>query len=407
MREMRDSGVFYIGYIPASWSVAKYKYFSQSRMGETILTTDLVENGIPVYSATNDNTLFGYVADASVVLKQGDLVVPARGNSIGFMKFVEHSKATCTQTTICSYNIHGIENKYLYYCSYAFKEDWYKYDGSAIPQVTVEALKNNFLSYPPLHEQKTISEYLDCKCSQIDSVVSKQMEQIERLREYKRSLIAETVTKGLYPNVEMKDSGNSFLGSVPAHWEVLKFGHCIDVKSNLVNPNDYSDYPQISPESIEKGTARIRNYQSVDESGVISWNHLFFKGQIIYSKIRPLLDKVIIAPFDGLCSADMYPIETNNDALFIMYLMLSNSFHSQVALVTENRVKMPKINQNELSSIIVALPPIDEQREISGFLSRKCYEIDSDIAQRIIVIEKYEELKKSLIYEVVTGKKEV
>ncbi len=220
-------------------------------------------------------------------------------------------------------------------------------------------------------------------------------------------MITEAVTRGLNPDVKMKDSGVEFLGEIPVMWTIMKFGKCIKVKSNLVSPEIYYDYPQIAPDNIEKNSARLLDYKTVRDSGVISWNHLFFKGQIIYSKIRPLLNKIIIAPFDCLCSADMYPIETENNSKFIIYMMLSNYFSAQVGLVTENRVKMPKINQNELSDIIVALPSISEQQEIADYLDKKCSAIDSAIKKKQSLIEKLTEYKKSLIYEVVTGKKEV
>ena len=115
------------------------------------------------------------------------------------------------------------------------------------------------------------------------------------------------------------------------------------------------------------------------DSGVISWNHLFFKGQIVYSKIRPTLNKLIIAPFDGLCSADMYPIETNMYKQYFVYMMLSQYFVEQVGLITRDRVKMPKINQNELSGILIIVPTKDEQKSIAGYLDNKCTVIEKKI----------------------------
>ena len=260
---------------------------------------------------------------------------------------------------------------------------------------------------PPSLEQRRIADYLDRKCSQIDAIIARQQEVIEKLKAYKLSVITEAVTKGLNPDVPMKDSGVEWIGEIPEHWEVMRFGRCAAIKSNLVAPDDYADYPQISPDSIEKNSGRILEYKTVKESGVISWNHLFFKGQIIYSKIRPMLNKVAIAPFDGLCSADMYPIETNNNTQFLVYMMLSDYFTSQVGLVTENRVKMPKINQNELGAIMVTIPPQSEQETISKYLLEKCLSIDTVIDKKQGLIGKLIDYKKSLIYEVVTGKKEV
>ena len=260
---------------------------------------------------------------------------------------------------------------------------------------------------PSLSEQQKIADYLDKVCGEVDEMVALQETMIEELKAYKQSVITEAVTKGLNPNVPMRNSGIDWIGEIPEHWEVCRFKDIASVKANLVHPDDYMDYPQIAPDNIEKASGRLLPYKSVKESNVISDNHLFFKGQIIYSKIRPVLNKLIIAPFDGLCSADMYPIETTNDINYQKYYMLSDAFVRQVALVVQDRVKMPKINQNELSVIYVLSLPFTEQRAIASYLDIKCSEIDSLIALKQAKIDELKEYKKSVIYEYVTGKKEV
>ena len=112
---------------------------------------------------------------------------------------------------------------------------------------------------------------------------------------------------------KMKPSGVDWIGDVPEGWNVTRFGYHATVKANLVEVDDYGSFPQISPENIEKNTGRLLAHGTVEDSGVISGNHLFKKGQILYSKIRPALNKVTIAPYPGLCCADMYPIETDED----------------------------------------------------------------------------------------------
>ena len=229
----------------------------------------------------------------------------------------------------------------------------------------------------------------------------------EDYKQWKASIIYEAVTKGLDPNVEMKESGIPCVDEIPKSWTVTRFGKIATVKSNLVNPKDYQSYKQISPENIEKGSGVLLDCGTVEESGVISGNHLFYKGQILYSKIRPTLNKVIIAPFDGLCSADMYPIDTDHCSRFILYLMLSAYFNEQVALVTGNRVKMPKINQNELSQIMVAIPSGTEEQQIAKYLDSSCSQIDVLIKEKQSLLDDLESYKKSLIYEIVTGKRSV
>ena len=201
---------------------------------------------------------------------------------------------------------------------------------------------------------------------------------------------------------EMKESGVPGGGQIPFEWMVSTFGKIATVKPNLVSPFDYPDFIQISPENITKDSGHLLNYGTVANSGVISWNHLFHKGQIIYSKIRPALNKVAIAPFDGLCSADMYPIETFHNSYFLLYLMRSPYFVEQVSMITGNRVKMPKINQNELSSIRVILPPRKLEESIANFLRNKCSDIDDIIDEAAKSIEEYKNWKTSVIYQAVT-----
>ena len=268
-------------------------------------------------------------------------------------------------------------------------------------------MKRILVPVPPYETQSAIASYLDAQCAKIDEIIAQAKASIEDYKQWKASIIYEAVTKGLDPNVEMKDSGIPCVDKVPKHWTVTRFGKIAAVKSNLVNPKDYQSYKQISPENIEKGSGVLLDYVTVEESGVISGNHLFYKGQILYSKIRPTLNKVIIAPFDGLCSADMYPIDTDHCSRFILYLMLSAYFNEQVALVTGNRVKMPKINQNELSQIMVAIPSDTEEQQIAKYLDLSCSQIDVLIKEKQSLIDDLESYKKSLIYEVVTGKRRV
>ena len=416
MREMKDSGVEWIGEIPSTWNVYRNKNAfecSKELVGEKSSETQLLSlttKGIKLKDIDNAEgklpesfNTYQYVKANELVMCLFDLDCSAVFSGISpyaGMISPAYRVLTCTDRMLPKY-----ADYWFQYISHGRKFNHYA--KNIRYTLSYEEFSALPMLFPNMDEQKRIAYYLDSKCSKIDAIIEKQQAIIEKLKEYKLSLITETVTKGLNNDVEMKDSGNEWIGKVPNEWNVLKFGRCVTIKSNLVPPEKYMDFPQVAPDEIEKGSGKLVGYKSVEESGVISWNHLFYKGQIIYSKIRPLLDKVIIAPFDGLCSADMYPMETDNNSKFIVYMILSDYFHSQVALCTENRVKMPKINQNELSNIVVVLPSIDEQNLIVYFLDAKCDAIDKTIMDRERAIEKLQEYKKSLIYEVVTGKKEV
>lgn len=428
MREMKDSGVEWIGEIPKDWVVTKLNravgvitdYVASGSFA------DLAEN--VTYLDTPDYAMLIRIADLSGTKDKpvyidkkaydflsnsnlfGGEVILSNIGSVGsvyiYHKMYEYASLAPNSIMLNKSD----DNRFVYYwfMNPMANDELKRIGGNAVQaKFNKTQLRQFKIALPPSEEQHRIADYLDEKCSQIDAFIAKQQQIIEKLSAYKQSIITETVTKGLNPNAELKDSEIQFLGKVPSHWDIIKFGKCMTIKSNLVSPEQYYDYPQIAPDCIEKNSGKLLSYKTVHDSGVTSWNHLFFEGQIIYSKIRPLLNKVIIAPFDGLCSADMYPIETTNIKQFIVYLILSEYFSAQVALVTANRVKMPKINQNELSNIFIALPPVEEQSSISDYLQKKCKVIDQSIDKRQLIIDKLVDYKKSLIYEIVTGKREL
>ena len=164
------------------------------------------------------------------------------------------------------------------------------------------------------------------------------------------------------PREDIPDDEKPF--DIPESWAWVRFLSVVDIATNLVSPAGHENDRHIAPDNIEKGTGRLLESRTVAEDKVVSSNHRFFKGQLIYSKIRPLLRKVVIAPFDGLCSADMYPLNAQIDSSFLLFYMLSDAFNIQIARAMSSRVKMPKINQEELSKVLLPLPPLAEQKRI-------------------------------------------
>ncbi len=417
-REMKDSGIQWIGEIPSDWKLNRIQY----------CLLEIKDKNLPIQTSQ----VLSLVKDKGVILYEdkGNIGNKAKENITDYKLAYPNTLIVNSMNILIGsvgisnyfgcvspvyYVFKETDNVELRFINYIFntrelQTELRKYANGILEirlRVSADDIFKRKISLPSIYEQKKIANYLDIKCNETDSLVSDIQSQIDILEDYKKSIITEAVTKGLHLNVEMKDSGIGGIGKVPKDWKITRFKYVGIIKSNLVNVNLYQEYPQISPDNIAKDSGVLLGYNTVAEAGVISDNHLFYKGQILYSKIRPKLNKVTIAPFDGLCSADMYPIETQEYTRFILYMMLSQYFLNQVALVTEDRVKMPKINKEELGEIKVVFPIRNIQKEIVKYLDQKCLEIDAVIEDKKKQLEVLEQYKKSFIYEYVTGKKEV
>ena len=417
--EMKDSGIEWVGDIPEVWDVFpaggvfnevkekntnnQYSNPFSFRYGEIVdkkisgEIDESVEETLSAYRVVSPNTIMINGLNLNYdFISQRVAIVKERGIITSAYLAVQPDE-------------NRIVPRFVLYLlkAYDYRQVFHGIGSGIRKTLKFQDFKNIKIVAPSLTEQTAIASYLDTQCAKIDEIIAQAKASIEDYKQWKASIIYEAVTKGLDPNVEMKESGIPCVDEIPKSWTVTRFGKIATVKSNLVNPKDYQSYKQISPENIEKGSGVLLDCGTVEESGVISGNHLFYKGQILYSKIRPPLNKVIIAPFDGLCSADMYPIDTDHCSRFILYLMLSAYFNEQVALVTGNRVKMPKINQNELSQIMVAIPSGTEEQQIAKYLDSSCSQIDVLIKEKQSLLDDLESYKKSLIYEIVTGKRSV
>ncbi len=403
-RKMKDSGIEWIGEIPEGWELRKGKSLYRVTTGKLDANAENPDGDYPFFTCSMaPKRINSYSFDCEALLVAGNGLV-------GFTQYYK-GKFDAYQRTYVLSDFRNVLPSFLrYYVSVGLPmEVQPKSIGSVIQFIKLGDLLNFNITLPSIEQQTIISNYLEFKIIQIDAILSKTRSSIEEYKKLKQAVITQAVTKGVRGEREMKDSGVEWIGEIPVNWTIQRFARVAEVKSNLVSPDNYLEYPQISPENIEKDSGKLLlPCRTVAEVGVISGNHLFYKGQILYSKFRPKLNKVCIAPFDGLCSADMYPIESKNDTRYIMYCILSNGFLQQVSMITENRVKMPKINQVELSKVLVAIPEtIAEQKEIADYLDAKCAEIDKLIAKKEQLVKELESYKKSLIYEVVTGKREV
>lgn len=412
MREMKDSGVQWLGMIPKAWDLDKIVSLYSER------STKVSDRDYPALSVTKQGIVPQLESAAKTdngnnrkLIKRNDFVINSRSDRRGSCGISEYEGSCSLINTVLAPKNNMINQYYNYlFKTELFADEFYKWGNGIVDDLWStkwSGMKNIMVPFPPLEDQRVIVDYLDIKCTQIDTIIAKEQAVIEKVQEYRQSIITETVVRGLSTNDLFKPINCEWIDRIPNGWNLIKFGMITTIKSNLVSPLDYPNLLQISPENIEKDTGNIFGIKTVRETGIISDNHLFNKGQIIYSKVRPTLNKVIIADFDGLCSADMYPIETIVNVKYLVYFMRSKLFVSQVDRISSDRVKMPKINKMELKQLFCFIPSEEEQKRIVELLDSKCNKIDKVILEKQVLIDKLTEYKKSLIYEVVTGKKKV
>ena len=208
------------------------------------------------------------------------------------------------------------------------------------------------------------------------------------------------------PYPQYRDSGLDWLGEIPAHWEVKKWRYCCHVTEGQIAPDDeqFRERVLIAPNHIESGTGRLLHLETAREQGAISGKYLVGPGDIVYSKIRPALNKVCIATGDWLCSADMYPVSITESRLqtkFLLYFMLSAPY-VQLMVDQSMRVAMPKVNRDKLAACPLLVPDPAEQRAIADFLDRETAKIDALVAKKKRLIELLQEKRTALITRAVT-----
>lgn len=263
--------------------------------------------------------------------------------------------------------------------------------GSVNPYINWKDITDYEFLLPPKDQQRQIAELLWAG----DEMIEKEQvlkEENERLRNISR--------EKLYTNGIEHDKGNLKAGKcglIRSDWKELSFLEAIDITSGQVDPteDEYSGLFQIGPERMEPNTGKILEFKTAKELGISSGNYLFTEKHVLYSKIRPYFKKVANPGFTGLCSADVYPFKPKTEALskdFLFYYLLTEKFTTAL-LRFQNRTGMPKVNREELGSMYIPLPTLEEQSEVVGIL----LEIDKNLEKVIVNIECSKSLQKSLI----------
>jgi type I restriction enzyme S subunit len=415
-KSYKPLSIEWLGEIPDHWEIKKFKHLYSSGMGNTILKEDLIDDGeIPVYSATEEDTIFGYVNETKLILNKGDIVIPARGNSIGHIMLVD-TKSTCTQTTIYSKrNFESLVDKFSFYFLKGCQKYLFQFDNTAIPQITVGQIKENTILLPPLNEQLQIVKFLDEKTELIDKLISTKEQKIDLLKHQRTSLIKEVITKGLNSNVEMKDSGIEWIGEIPKHWRVLPLKYFgLITLGKMLTPEEKDGY-------ILKPYLRSQNIQ-IDKVDISDIKEMWFSDNEL-QKLRLQKGDLLINEGGDVGRTSIWNEELeecyfqnsvnrvrfNEKTESIYYFLYQSHLFHNVGYYSSyvNGVSISHLTKEKLESVRFLRPPFNEQKQIFEYLNIRTKEIDELVLMEQKKIDLLKEYRQSLISEVITGKIDV
>lgn len=400
----------YIETLPSHWKVIQNRflfYYDGKKVGDkytdyqllSLTTEGVKEKDI---SATGGKVPASY--DTYQTVKKGQMIFCLFDlDCSAVFSGISHYDGMITSAYDVFSSTGKMENGFAdYWFRYVFFNRYYKMFSKSIRYtITGDIFRSIKTPVPPLNEQRIISEYLNHKCSQIDALIANTGTQIAKLKQYKQSLITEAVTKGLDPTVPMKDSGVEWIGKIPESWSVRKFKFATTIHEEKYTSGNYQ---YIALENIESFSGKYIHSDSIYD---LVGSKIANTGDVIFGKLRPYLGKVFEIT-EKVCVSNEFAIFHGKlvNSHYLKYYMINSCFVNHVTSSTYG-TKMPRAHINFISSCFITVPSPTEQEQIVHFLDSKCSQIDRLIEVKQSKIEKLEEYKKSLIYEYVTGKKEV
>ena len=449
MRKMKDSGIEWIGEIPASWDTMRLRNHFSFGKGLPITKADLTESGVSVisygqiHSKANIGTrikpeLIRYVDDKYLDTNDSSLV------SKGSFIFADTSEdisgcGNCVYVDVeyplfAGYHtmILRPENEsFTKYYSYLFATDAWRSQiraqasGVKLFSITQKMLQDTVLIEPSEEEKVRIVDYLDKKCAEIDAIIAAKEKTNELLKERRQSIIYEAVTKGLDPTVPMKDSGIEWIGEIPESWDVCPVKYVIDKNHpypvgdgdhGLIKADDYLDegIPYIRVLNLTWGEGlNLENLVYIsDEMNSRIKNSELKPNDILIAKTGATIGKTAIVPVslprsNTTSHVGKITISSDHNAVFFYYVMTSSIVQKQIQDLSAMQSTRPELGIDGLRNLLVVVPPVEEQQDISEFLNQQCAEINSVIDTNKSMIDKLKEYRQSVIYEAVTGKVEI
>lgn len=402
-REMKDSGIQWVGIIPADWECRRLRFLCEIQTGNQD-TQDSIPDGLfpfyvrsPIVERSNK-----YTFEGPAILMAGD------GAGAGRVFHYVDGKYGCHQRVYSLQKITDINRRFLYYylSNLFYREIEIANSKSTVDSVRLPMLQNFQVVFPNDHKQKKIVEYLDSKCAEIDAVLNKTRTSIEEYKKLKQAIITQAVTKGIRGDRPMKESGVIWLDTVPAEWTISKIKYTIFPKEKPVLPMD-----EVIT-CFRDGTVTLRRNRR-EEGFTISFTENGYQGvdvgDLVIHGMDTFAGAIGCSDSRGKTSPVVHVCSTVGNNRYFMYFLRYMAY-SGVLMDFSNGVRIRSSdfrNFKKLAVFEMLVPPLREQNKIVDYLDSTLAKIDQVIKQKEILISELEACKKSAIYEYVTGKKEV
>lgn len=417
-RVMKDSGVEWIGKIPQEWKIARFsslfverKEKVSDRDFEPLSVTKLgILPQIEGVAKTDNGDCRKRVSMGDFVInsrsdRKGSSGVSAFDGSVSLINIVLHPNLN-----VCGGYIHHLLR------SYAFQEEFYRWGHGIVADLWTtnsNDAKNILLPLPAIETQQSIADFLDARTAEIDATISKTQESIEEYKKLKQAVITQAVTKGIRPNRPMKGSGVEWIGEIPEDWKISKIKYISQFSPRCdfskVAENDKISF---SPMDNIKNGYYIANM--VSYKGNLASYTAYAEGDIVIAKVTPCFENGNIAMMKnlptpvGMGSSELFVVRAENIyAHFLFYYMRNSVFIDRGCSTMTGTGGLKRVDSDYIPNTHIPLPSMLEQQEIAAYLDEKCAAIDTLIEKKQQIITELESYKKSLIYEYVTGKKEV
>ncbi len=423
-REMRDSGIEWIGTIPENWTLCRIKNIAKLYTGNSIKDDEKANyedkiDAVPYVSTKDIDATFQKINyDNGMYIKKNDInfkrapcestLLCIEGGSAG-KKIAYTNQEVCFVNKLCCLNSDVVLNRYLHYylMSPSFIEEFNLHISGLIGGVSVNELKNITFIQPPLIEQQNILSLLDKNCIEIDLLVEKTKQTIEEYKKLKQSIITEAVTKGIRKDRPMKDSGIEWIGEIPEDWECVKIKWLLNERSDRSNTGDEESLSMSQKYGLipTKDMDLIPNMTSSNIGSKI-----VFVGDLVFNKLKAHLGVFAVSKYHGITSPDyaVYHSTKLVDVKYLEYLFKTSQYIAEFKKrSTGVGAGLTRLYTKDLFSMYCSCPSMDEQIEIIDYLNQKSSEVDHLTTYKEKLLFELESYKKSLIYEYVTGKKEV